>query len=441
MPPKPTGVHRVTIYRWMKTCKPFSAALHRARAEFVLARRDDLYHLSNRALETLLAVLDNPTSSPAVLLRTAMFILQRPQLPNTGWSMPEPAPDPDGKKLLDSAIIEQDYDSLPGLCNIERDIQTDDPASAESAAPAETPSETETPVDSATSEPPPPPESPVPPPADVNECRRGRHECPRHIGRNEPQRTMQGRRHRHRLPCIFCTIIVFTMRVLTGCAASLALIVPLLLAQPPQPQPPPKEPTEKEKEEVDSGIPISSELVKKSCSPCHKADEKGRLSRISWRRTTPEGWEFTIKRMVSLNGLEIQPADAREVLKYLATNLGLAPEEARAAAFEPEKRMIDYKYSDKDVEGVCTKCHSMGRVVSQRRSESEWKLLIAMHRGYYPLSDFQAFRRGGPPQTQPGPDGRPPDNRHPMDKVIPKLAEQLALKTPEWSASLGITLS
>jgi hypothetical protein len=170
------GVHRVTIYRWMKTCKPFSAALHRARAEFVLARRDDLYHLSNRALETLLAVLDNPTSSPAVLLRTAMFILQRPQLPKTGWSMPEPAPDPDGKKLLDSAIIEQDYDSLPGLCNIERDMQTDDPASAESAAPAETPSETETPADSATSEPPPPPESPVPPPADVTPCNQMQHD-------------------------------------------------------------------------------------------------------------------------------------------------------------------------------------------------------------------------------------------------------------------------
>ena len=100
------GIHRVTVYRWMKNCKPFAAALHRARAEFVLARRDDLHHLSNRALETLLAILDNPKSSPAVLLRTAMFILQRPQLPKTGWSMPEPAPDPDGEKLLDSAIIE-----------------------------------------------------------------------------------------------------------------------------------------------------------------------------------------------------------------------------------------------------------------------------------------------------------------------------------------------
>src|ERR1051325_4987144 len=153
--------------------------------------------------------------------------------------------------------------------------------------------------------------------------------------------------------CRFLHYNDFTMRVFTGCLVSAALLVPMLLAQPPQ-QPPkePKEPTEKEKEEIDSGIPITSELVKKSCSPCHKADEKGRLSRISWRRTTPEGWEFTIKRMVSLNHLEIEPGDAREVLKYLATNLGLAPEEARPAAFEPEKRMIEYKYADKDVEDV-----------------------------------------------------------------------------------------
>jgi quinohemoprotein amine dehydrogenase len=60
-------------------------------------------------------------------------------------------------------------------------------------------------------------------------------------------------------------------------------------------------------------------------------------------------------------------------------------------------------------------------------------LLLAMHRGYYPLSDFQAFRRTGPPQTQPGPDGRPPDNRHPMEKVLPHLETELALRSPEWS--------
>jgi transposase-like protein len=158
------GVHRVTIYRWMKTSKPFIAALHRARAEFVLARRDDLHHLSNRALETLLAVLDNPKASPAVQLRAAMFILQRPQLPKTGWSMPEPAPDPDGKKLLDSAIIEQDYDSLPGLCNIERED------------PAETPAEEESPAESIASDAPPPPESPAPPAHDRSPCNQMQHD-------------------------------------------------------------------------------------------------------------------------------------------------------------------------------------------------------------------------------------------------------------------------
>jgi hypothetical protein len=162
-------IHRVTLYRWMKTSKPFAAALHRARAEFVLGRRDALYHLSNRAIESLLHILDNPAASPAVLLRTAMFILQRPQLPKTGWSMPEPAPDPDGNKLLDSAIIEQDYDSLPGLCNIEREFET------ESETEAEVATEPGSPIESAASEPQAPPESPAPPPVDATSCNTTQH--------------------------------------------------------------------------------------------------------------------------------------------------------------------------------------------------------------------------------------------------------------------------
>jgi len=164
------GVHRVTVYRWMKTHKQFSSALHRARAEFVLARRDDLHHLSNRALETLLAVLDNPRSSPAVLLRTAMFVLQRPQLPKTGWSMPEPAPDPDAEKLIDSAILEQDYDRLPALCNIEKD----DPTEADD--PAKAPAEVENYVESAAYGQEPLAEAPVPPSADDTECNQMQHD-------------------------------------------------------------------------------------------------------------------------------------------------------------------------------------------------------------------------------------------------------------------------
>src|SRR5438046_8907578 len=124
------------------------------------------------------------------------------------------------------------------------------------------------------------------------------------------------------------------MRMLTGCAILAAVLSRSLLAQQDAPPKAPKEPTEKEKEEIDSGISITSELVRKTCSPCHKVDDKLRLSRISWRRTTPEGWEQTIKRMISLDGLKLEPAEAREILKYLSNNLGLASEEARPAAFD-----------------------------------------------------------------------------------------------------------
>src|SRR5262245_25910190 len=130
------------------------------------------------------------------------------------------------------------------------------------------------------------------------------------------------------------------MRVLCVWAVSLAFVSPASVAQQARPAD-----NEKQQEEIDSGIPITSDVVKKSCSPCHTADEKGRLSRISWRRTTPEGWEFSIRRMIGLNGLKLDPESAREVMKYLSTNLGLAPEEAKPAAFETEHRMIEYKYA------------------------------------------------------------------------------------------------
>jgi quinohemoprotein amine dehydrogenase len=187
--------------------------------------------------------------------------------------------------------------------------------------------------------------------------------------------------------------------------------------------------------ESDEGIPITSEIVKQECGTCHASDSKGRLSRISFRRTTPEGWQETIRRMVTLNKASIDPANARVIVKYLSDHLGLAPEEARPGAFEVERRLIDYKYSSNaDTEDVCSSCHSMGRIILQRRTEKDWDLLVAMHRGWYPLVDGQAFRRFGPPGRQPGPDGRPPDNRHPMDKALAHLKSAFPLTTPEWSA-------
>ena len=186
--------------------------------------------------------------------------------------------------------------------------------------------------------------------------------------------------------------------------------------------------------EAEPGIAIQSEAVKKACGACHAADAKGCLTRISYRRTTPEGWQETVKRMVTLNGAPVEPAQAREVVRYLANELGLAPEEARPAAFEVERRLVEFSYPDKDTERTCSACHSIGRPMLQRRTGEEWELLVAMHRGYYPLVDFQAFRNMAPPPAEPGPDGKPPDRRHPMDKALAHLKATYPLRTPEWSA-------
>ena len=44
--------------------------------------------------------------------------------------------------------------------------------------------------------------------------------------------------------------------------------------------------------------------------------------------------------MISLNHAEVEPAQAREIVKYLADNHGLAPEEAKTVAFEAERRLV-----------------------------------------------------------------------------------------------------
>ena len=187
--------------------------------------------------------------------------------------------------------------------------------------------------------------------------------------------------------------------------------------------------------DADEGIPVTNDLVRTVCGDCHRSDTKGRMTRISYRRTTAEGWQETIRRMVTLNKAEIDPADARVIVKYLADRHGLAPEEAKAGDFEVERRMIEYRYTaDADTGHLCSSCHSMGRVILQRRSGTDWEQLLAMHRGWYPLVDFQVFRRTGPPSTEPGPDGRPPDNRHPMDKALGHLKSAFPLVTPEWTA-------
>jgi quinohemoprotein amine dehydrogenase len=192
---------------------------------------------------------------------------------------------------------------------------------------------------------------------------------------------------------------------------------------------------------VSNGIPVESELVRQKCGTCHKVDAEKRMSRISYRRASPENWELTIKRMIGLNKLQLEPADARAILKYLSDHQGLAPDEVRPVRFEAERRTEDFTYEgDRTTAQVCSACHSLGRVLSERRTKEEWNLLLTMHRGYYPLVDSQplangmGFRRSRPADTTPSPDGRLPDNRQPMEKIVDHLSQAFPLVTPAWAA-------
>src|SRR3954471_16147976 len=223
-------------------------------------------------------------------------------------------------------------------------------------------------------------------------------------------------------------------QIVTRRACGLAMLLwlsatgPLFAQTPPPPAPA-------------DGYPVQSDLVRAKCGSCHRSDDKKRMLRISYRRATPENWERTIKRMVTLNHVNLEAADARAILKYLADHQGLAPDEVRPIQFDAERRLVEYSYAaNKDASDNCSACHTIARVLSERRTKEEWGLLLSMHRGYYPLVDTQpmnggqGWRRTRAMQTEPQTDGQPADNRHPMDKVLEHLEKALPLTTPTWSS-------
>jgi quinohemoprotein amine dehydrogenase len=185
---------------------------------------------------------------------------------------------------------------------------------------------------------------------------------------------------------------------------------------------------------VEEGIPVRDPLVIAKCSGCHTKDDQGNLSRISWERTTPEGWEEAIKRMVRLNGLNITPPEARTIVESLSASHGLAPEEAKPVMYVAEQRILDETLPDDNVRQACASCHAMGRPRSWRRSKEEWNLLAATHSAMFSVADHGSFYRNFPPldPTVPAPPGQ--DRRQPLDVALDYLAKEYPLHTAEWSA-------
>src|SRR5713226_3279779 len=89
---------------------------------------------------------------------------------------------------------------------------------------------------------------------------------------------------------------------------------------------------------AEEGIPVTDPLVIAKCGNCHTRDEHGNMQRISWQRTTPEGWQDALKSMILRNGVTLTPPEARSIVKYLSDYHGLAPEEAKPFMYYGERR-------------------------------------------------------------------------------------------------------
>ena len=180
---------------------------------------------------------------------------------------------------------------------------------------------------------------------------------------------------------------------LRNLAGSLLFVLPSLSAQSTPPE---------------QGIPVTDPLTIAKCESCHARDERGNMQRISWARTTPEAWQDSLKRMILGYGVTVTPVEARSIVKYLSTNNGLAPEEAKPVMYDAERRVHEETGLPRGgLANTCTKCHSFARALSWRRSLDDWKQFADSHAKQYKV---------------------------PVEAAVAFLSKAAPLHTPEWDA-------
>ena len=178
----------------------------------------------------------------------------------------------------------------------------------------------------------------------------------------------------------------------------------------------------------EAGFPVKDPLTLSKCGTCHAPDAKGNMTRISYIRTTPEGWEEAIKRMVRLNGLQLSPEEARSILRYLSDYHGLAPEENAKIAYFTEHRILDENIPNSAVAHACAACHALAKPLSWHRTPADWQYLENMHMAFFPSARFTAFdhphERG---------DASAPKGPTPAEQAIEYIVKSSPLHSTEWA--------
>ena len=182
---------------------------------------------------------------------------------------------------------------------------------------------------------------------------------------------------------------------------------------------------------LDKDDSAGAKLIRFNCLGCHISTNEG-LSRISYQRKTPEGWEMTVNRMRLMHGLKINKHDLdikgsglHEIVKYLADNQGLAPSETQGVRYllEQDHNQIETQFDDEFMV-MCARCHSGARVALQRRDPKEWNYLIDFHLGQFPSTEYSMFGR----------------DRNWLgiarNKMVPLVSKKYPFTSDDWSAWL-----
>jgi quinohemoprotein amine dehydrogenase len=128
------------------------------------------------------------------------------------------------------------------------------------------------------------------------------------------------------------------------------------------------------------GIAVSNALVEAKCGTCHPKDKSGMIEHVSTLRSTPEGWQSVLNRMEKAKRVALDPTEKKALIGYLSVRHGLAPEEARAVRYDPEKRIVEETIALSDsLSTACTRCHSLARALQSRRTFDEWLSFSTAH--------------------------------------------------------------
>ncbi len=124
-------------------------------------------------------------------------------------------------------------------------------------------------------------------------------------------------------------------------------------------------------------------LVWEKCTGCH-VPVGGKISRVEELRTTPEEWVVIVDRMARLHGMDLESGEMNPLIKELSATQGLTVEEAEQVKYldlynNPQNVETPQAGAPEKLFVTCVRCHSAGKILSYRMTESAWAKIRDFH--------------------------------------------------------------